>query len=365
MRYYFNLVNTNLVTAIILLALPGCANHYVKYDKVPEIQSDEDAIIEYRLVAPYFATSTDDLDANSSPYSRKHIYGTTEQYEFVQGFADILKGKNIFGNVEITKMHSGIKSRAANRIEIDFLRSFMAAPEPVLQLIVRIKIQGKDKVGIANEYHIQSGTRLEAFMDMSSNGKKNNISKRLVEAIIEDLERYFNNNKTEILEYSDISFVPPRGKAWVLIPQNSQNEYDVAIGKYSDSPTNSFYVAMHAEEISQQLNAGDEFAKYASALAVSGYKDNRFRVIESNFELTNRFTSEGIIYHVLIEDSAAPNAKSEISYIEVSGYYFIHPSKKKTLMNVFYSERYLQDEKDIDLGAKGRSFLDSIRVKED
>lgn len=338
---------------LTFLSLSGCAVHSVQNDSTPKVRSGEDAIIEYRLISPTFY--------DRSRFAENHIYGKREQLEFIEGFADVLEKDRVFESVG-TVIKNSKTENDNNKIIIEFVHSSMATPEPVLQLIVRIKIHGKNKVGILNEYHIESDTRLGAFMDMSTNGQKNKTSKRLAEAISEDLERYFDVNKSELLVYSDISFVPPRGKDWVLIPQNTQNEFDIAIGANTGSPTHTFYVAIHAEEISQQFNAGKGFAKYASTLAASDYDDSRFTIIESDFESTNRFLTESIIYHQLIEDNAAPNAEGKISYIEVSGYYFIHPSKKNILMNVFYSERYQQDEKNIGLRAKGESFLDSIRV---
>lgn len=338
---------------LAFVTLSGCAGHSVEYDKTPQIRSGEDAVLEYRLVSP--------THYDPSAFAQGHIYGRDEQLVFVEGFAGVLEANKVFENVEIENDKE--TKDDSNRISIDFVHSSMAAPEPVLQLIVRTTIQGKDKIGIVNEHHIQSGSRLGAFMDMSSNGQKNAVSKNLAQAIMEDLTSYLNINQAETLEYSGISYIPPRGWDWIAVPRNPQNMFDVVVGKNTSSPTHTFYVAMHADQVPQNLNVQEEFSKYVSALAVSNFETSRYKIIEIDFEPTKRFTAEGVVYHMLIEDNAAPNAKGEISYIEVSGYYFIHSNMRDTLVNALYSERYLLNEQDAKLRARGRSFLDSIEIE--
>jgi hypothetical protein len=338
---------------ILLLVIPfGCAT--LKYEKPLNIHSGEDVFIDSTAVTPAYNYPV-------SPFEMKNIYGPGEQEEFVQDLARLLKNNNVFRKIGLNDGQTDSQQYATN-ITINFHDSRMGIPEPVLYVSASLRVQGEKKLGMMNTHQIVSDSKFGAFMNSGS--QKHKISYKLTEAVINDIEQYIKLNSSPTIASSGILVTPPKGEGWSYMARNPSNVFDMAIGKQMNSPTHSFYVATNATQLAQPFKTKEDFQNFTSAISKASYNTERFKIIRANIESDERFGDKSVKYHYLIEDSTAPNSQGKISHMEVSGYYFIHPDDDKKMVSVFYSERYLEKERDPALQKQGESFIDSVRFKE-
>ena len=182
---------------------------------------------------------------------------------------------------------------------------------------------------------------------------------------------------TQRVQFRGFSLLPPNGPGWMAappIPTQPAPSYLVAFfGKEAENrgARNVHTVAASVftwDVGSKTFDTPADFLHFEEAEsdhAVGAQVSPRHRVLDSKTELDASLGPKCIKYDYNIEDTGVPSAPGSPFILTMHGYRCVHPKWPRYLIDVGYSERYLNGEQPFPLEAEVAPFLKSLTFTDD
>lgn len=156
----------------------------------------------------------------------------------------------------------------------------------------------------------------------------------------------------------------PQGQGWLFIEGDQPGKHALTFLQPQKSKTHTLYA--NVEEIPSYANfeTPQEFQSYFQKGMQVGFDPRRYKIVEEENKLNNRFGDFSVSHYSSLEDHGAAQF-SDFPYLlmKTSGYYFIHPHKENLIINVIYSERGKPGELDDNFKEKAKSFTNGLNLK--
>ncbi|UCD54700.1 MAG: hypothetical protein JSV93_04035 [Candidatus Omnitrophota bacterium] len=162
-------------------------------------------------------------------------------------------------------------------------------------------------------------------------------------------------------QYQGYSILPPQGPNWFLM---QEGQGGVAFTKKTGSATHTFTVAVLIARIPPSWKTQNEFLDYVKNGKRAGTDPRRFKIIEEDYSLDNKFGQYSVKYHIKVEDHGAVKTDgAPFLILDVSGYCCMHPKLRNSYYDIQYSERSKPGESDLSLKIIGEEFVNNFRFK--
>ena len=156
-----------------------------------------------------------------------------------------------------------------------------------------------------------------------------------------------------IRQYPWFTIQVPEGEGWYQIPRQ---DYSIHFGRDTKKEYHTFLISAIPTEVKGDWKNPTEFM-----VEMKKQKDldsSRFKILENNFTLDNRFGEYCFRYYTKGEGQ---DAKGQFLIMEMNGYGILHPSIPGVYLDVNYSERYLTSDTPMaDLSEAGKKFIDNF-----
>lgn len=170
------------------------------------------------------------------------------------------------------------------------------------------------------------------------------------------------NGQASRKDFSGFSLSTPIGDNWYVMQENSQG---IVYAKYLKSKINTFYLAVQVANLTPTWKDQAEFVIFVKEAKRADTDPKRFKILEEEYVLNEKFGKYGVKYHMKVEDHNAYSSGGSLYLIlEVDGYGIMHPSGNGTYYDVNYSARYKPGEEDPSLKETGEIFINSFQLKQ-
>lgn len=160
-------------------------------------------------------------------------------------------------------------------------------------------------------------------------------------------------------ELDGFSLSTPKGDNWYVMQENSEG---VFYAKDLKTKTNSFIIGVFVANLTPSWKDQTEFLNIVKDAKRADTDPKRFKIIEEDYNISDKFGKYCVKYHTKVEDHGASSLNG-LPYLilEAWGYGVIHPTRNGIYYDVNYSERYKPGEEDSSLKGTGEEFINSFQ----
>jgi hypothetical protein len=156
----------------------------------------------------------------------------------------------------------------------------------------------------------------------------------------------------------------PQGEGWLFLEGDQSGQHRLLFGLPQKSETYTLFASVTETPSEANFNTPQEFQSFIQKQNQIGVDHRRYKIVEEELNLDNKFGDYSVSHYSLVEDHGARQL-NDAPYLlmRTLSYYFIHPYYKKQLINVVYSERGKQGELDAKFREKGLVFINGLNLK--
>lgn len=158
----------------------------------------------------------------------------------------------------------------------------------------------------------------------------------------------------------------PQSEGWLFFEGDQPGEHRLFFGFGSPQKSKTYTLFASVAEISSDanFNSPQEFESFIQKKDQIGFDHRRFKIVQQELNLDNKFGDYSVLHYSLVEDHGAYQF-SDAPYLltKTLCYYFIHPYHNKQIISVIYSERGKESELDERFREKAQVFFNGLNLK--
>jgi hypothetical protein len=132
-------------------------------------------------------------------------------------------------------------------------------------------------------------------------------------------------------------------------------------GKKIESPTHSFVATATSGLISEKFETLEQFREYVDKMRTANADAARYRVIEFDSAVDDKFSAWCVRYRLKRTDRGAVQSRNQTLVLEDYGVSCLHPEKKELVVDVGYSERGRTAELSAEIRKEGEYFIRNLQ----
>ena len=165
-------------------------------------------------------------------------------------------------------------------------------------------------------------------------------------------------------ERSYYSILPPQEKGWTYVDRVEQTPFKLAFRKEGESKTHTFVAIVYEMHNDVSYSDPEAFLAFVQVRKALDINTRRYKVLEQDISLHNRFGSLCVRSYIKSEDYGARN-KGGLGFLTMEGYSytFIHPNNNELIIDISYSERGVAGEMNPKFTEVAEMFIDGLKIK--
>ena len=162
-----------------------------------------------------------------------------------------------------------------------------------------------------------------------------------------------------------ISFSSPSGPGWSFFEGRDEQVKYTAFLKKGNLPPHGFVAGVVEITSEDNVRTTDEmWAKVVEPVLGRMMSMERFQLTDKRVEVSDRFGTPSIRYHITGKDAGAPD-KGNADYITLRahGHAIVHPERDNTFVVMVFLERGHEDQMSEDTESRARELLDGLVLR--
>jgi len=157
----------------------------------------------------------------------------------------------------------------------------------------------------------------------------------------------------------------PSEDGWLFLEYDDTGKHVLAFNKPQKERDHTLYASVEEVYANATFKTPQEFLKFFETAKQMGSDPRRFKIIEEEIKIDNKFGEFSVSHYSKAEDHAA-NQRSNVPFLimETYAYSIIHPSIENIMINIIYSERGIGGDLDANFKKSATSFINGLKIKQ-